>query len=615
MTELYIDGVCVTLPAGFTVTVKRENPFFTKNGEYTYDIALPLTDPVNARLYGFLNRLNSVDDIKTRRRAVLRSENRVFCDGTEVVTGWTDKQVNIQLVSGNSELNYFIGADQLISSLQMCETNPVVDGTVSKDYVEKTYPDVDFNLMMTYDAVSGTDFNKWILRQLSEGSIFEDPDTEYSPVSDIGPYDYIPQPFLCAYLRELLKALGYTLVFNAIEQTAWRFMYIVHSVHTYKWNEMLPGWKIKDFLEEVEKFFNASFLIDPRKREARLVLNNNFIAGRKSQHIAAVIDDYTVECDEEPEEDVLDSNLSYDFPSETYYKLRAIPDNVWTAAKHKDIVGDRHGFFLKEGYVPDTIYYDPADKRSFINLGGEGGALFHHIEMVNEFAPLKREGATSDIQFRLLPARMSRRNFLWSDDKPRFLYSYFLPTANSGESASKDGSEPPIVPPTVTEMVETMQDSEESQGELFLAFFSGLNAFEMDDLNKGSVPVAYTDKLFPLTYHQVAIPFSAPTFNLSDMAEVFYRESYDIDFKNPVRISSWDPNLFDSQSVVEIRNRRYLCKEVEYVLDAQGRCKPWSGLFYPIRISDTEADARWILADGKWRDGGVWLDSGRWLDE
>ena len=615
MTELYIDGVCVTLPAGFTVTVKRENPFFTKNGEYTYDIALPLTDPVNARLYGFLNRLNSVDDIKTRRRAVLRSENRVFCDGTEVVTGWTDKQVNIQLVSGNSELNYFIGSDQLISSLQMCETNPVAGGTVSKDYVEKTYPDVDFNLMMTYNAVSGTDFNKWILRQLSEGSIFEHPDTEYSPVSDIGPYDYIPQPFLCAYLRELLKALGYTLVFNAIEQTAWRFMYIVHSVHTYKWNEMLPGWKIKDYLEEVEKFFNASFLIDPRKREARLVLNNNFIAGRKSQHIAAVIDDYTVECDEEPEEDVLDSNLSYDFPSETYYKLRAIPDNVWAAAKHKDIVGDRHGFFLKEGYVPDTIYYDPADKRSFINLGGEGGALFHHIEMVNEFAPLKREGATSDIQFRLLPARMSRRNFLWSDDKPRFLYSYFLPTANSGESASKDGSEPPIVPPTVTEMVETMQDSEESQGELFLAFFSGLNAFEMDDLNKGSVPVAYTDKLFPLTYHQVAIPFSAPTFNLSDMAEVFYRESYDIDFKNPVRISSWDPNLFDSQSVVEIRNRRYLCKEVEYVLDAQGRCKPWSGLFYPIRISDTEADARWILADGKWRDGGVWLDSGRWLDE
>ena len=35
---------------------------------------------------------------------------------------------------------------------------------------------------------------------------------------------------------------------------------------------------------------------------------------------------------------------------------------------------------------------------------------------------------------------------------------------------------------------------------------------------------------------------------------------------------------------------------------------------HPIRISDTEADVRWILADGRWRDGGVWLDNGRWLD-
>lgn len=41
---------------------------------------------------------------------------------------------------------------------------------------------------------------------------------------------------------------------------------------------------------------------------------------------------------------------------------------------------------------------------------------------------------------------------------------------------------------------------------------------------------------------------------------------------------------------------------------------PWQGTFYPIRISDVEAEKRWILTDGKWRDGGTWLDNGRWLD-
>ena len=72
--------------------------------------------------------------------------------------------------------------------------------------------------------------------------------------------------------------------------------------------------------------------------------------------------------------------------------------------------------------------------------------------------------------------------------------------------------------------------------------------------------------------------------------------------------------MFDLTNVFEIRNKRYVCKEIEYTLDADGRKEAWTGTFYPIRISDTEADARWILTDGKWRDGGVWLDNGRWLD-
>lgn len=67
--------------------------------------------------------------------------------------------------------------------------------------------------------------------------------------------------------------------------------------------------------------------------------------------------------------------------------------------------------------------------------------------------------------------------------------------------------------------------------------------------------------------------------------------------------------------IFEIANRRYVCKEMEYTLDANGRKGPWKGTFCRINISDTEADARWILSDGKWRDGGVWLDNGRWLDE
>ena len=89
MTQLIIAGVETVLPQNFSVTVKRENSFFTKSGEYTYDCTLRLDNPVNQQLYGFLNRLNRVADgspVGTRRTAMLMADGHVYCRGTEVIT-------------------------------------------------------------------------------------------------------------------------------------------------------------------------------------------------------------------------------------------------------------------------------------------------------------------------------------------------------------------------------------------------------------------------------------------------------------------------------------------------------------------------------------------------
>lgn len=143
MTELFIDGVSVVLPKDFSVQVKRENSFITKNGEYTYDITLQLTNPTNATLYKHLYRLNSTQQIESKRSAILVADNRVYCNGTEIITGWTESTVSIQIASGNSELNYFIGSDLLISFLEMKTTIP---NRGDMNYVTKTYPEVDYCL-------------------------------------------------------------------------------------------------------------------------------------------------------------------------------------------------------------------------------------------------------------------------------------------------------------------------------------------------------------------------------------------------------------------------------------------------------------------------------------
>lgn len=609
MTNLYIDGIAVVLPSEFSITVKQENAFFTKNGEYTYDIELSLLVPENAKLYGFLNRLNITDRPATKRKAVLVADNRVYLNGTEIITGWTDTKVSIQLVSGNSELNYFVGSDELISTLAMKETNPVVNGSVSTDYVKKTYPDVDYNLMMTYDSLHQVDKNIWLYRLYNND--INNPYAGYIVQKEnIQPYDYIPQPYLCAYMRELLKALGYTLEYNAIEDTPYKSVYIVHVCETYKWNEMLPGWTAKDFLQNIETMFNGSFLIDHRTKKVSFLLNVSYLPNVRNVHLQNVVDAYTVEVEEEEESDAVNSTIKYKLPSSEYYKMRCLPDVVKEAAKHKVIDEGLFAFFGKpENQVTDTIFDYQSVNRKIIYL--EGSGIMSHLEMVDELASLVRENAESELELEFVPAELVERAFYIEGIDPGGFYfgQYYIPSVSVSDDEPDETTYD-----SIHNMVNNLSEKKESKSNIFLAFFRGLNPVQIGVMPANSYPLAFIDRFFPTTSWPATLPSDYPTFNLVEMEKYFYSNAYKIDRKNAIKITCYDSNLYPASSVFEIFNRRYLAKEIEYTIGPNGRTKAWTGTFYPASISDTEVQQRWILSDGKWRDGGVWLDNGRWID-
>ena len=609
MTNLYIDGIAVVLPSEFSITVKQENAFFTKNGEYTYDIELSLLVPENAKLYGFLNRLNITDRPSTKRKAVLVADNRVYLNGTEIITGWTDERVSIQLVSGNSELNYFVGSDELISTLAMKETNPMVNGSVSTDYVKKTYPDVDYNLMMTYDSLHQVDKNIWLYRLYNND--INNPYAGYIVQKEnIQPYDYIPQPYLCAYMRELLKALGYTLEYNAIEDTPYKSVYIVHVCETYKWNEMLPGWTAKDFLQNIETMFNGSFLIDHRTKKVSFLLNVSYLPKVRNVHLQNVVDAYTVEVEEEEESDAVNSTIKYKLPSSEYYKMRCLPDVVKEAAKHKVIDEGLFAFFGKpENQVTDTIFDYQSVNRKIIYL--EGSGIMSNLEMVDELASLVRENAESELELEFVPAELTERAFYMEGIDPGGFYfgQYYIPSVSVSDDEPDETTYD-----SIHNMVNNLSEKKESKSNIFLAFFRGLNPVQIGVMPANSYPLAFIDRFFPTTSWPATLPSDYPTFNLVEMEKYFYSNAYKIDRKNAIKITCYDSNLYPASSVFEIFNRRYLAKEIEYTIGPNGRTQAWTGTFYPASISDTEVQQRWILSDGKWRDGGVWLDNGRWLD-
>lgn len=622
MTELFIAGVSVVLPKDFSVQVKRENSFVTKNGEYTYDITLPLTNRVNAELYKHLNRLNSIQEIVEKRSAVLMADNRVYCNGIEVITGWTDETVSLQIASGNSELNYFIGGDLQISSLKMRKTIPGFDKEVISGnpdflkYVQKSYPDVDYCLAPVKDDTTGEVHNKWCMDSRAGISSTGNPATD--------DFFYItPQPYLMPYMEDLIQALGYSLEYNELTDTIFKNLYICHTEYTGEWSKMLPGWSVSDFFNEIEKLFNVTFLVDNRYRTVRIVLNASFFAGCQSAHVGQVTDVYEVEKDEDNDvDDPVVSNVEYKFDDCDFWRWASLSEAVKNKALYDTIPEDFESsnsrlprlaawFSMSEHKRIDTIYKDERDGREYMSLVTEGDVLSY--TMVNQFARMEREDAAGTVELEIVPAAYTVVEINSYGGRETSVYKYYLPVIFGADKTDTTQE-------TLIEMIQNNSSQpSESQKTISLAFYTGMIYFVTADRVHLMYPVPYVDEYsINLISDRGQSLYKTNTEGASlrfvTLDKLLYQGGYDIDYTKGVKIETYDPNVYDTRSVFEIRNKRYICKDMEFTLDANGRKGAWTGTFYPIHISDTEADARWILADGRWRDGGVWLDNGRWLD-
>lgn len=104
------------------------------------------------------------------------------------------------------------------------------------------------------------------------------------------------------------------------------------------------------------------------------------------------------------------------------------------------------------------------------------------------------------------------------------------------------------------------------------------------------------------------------SLRLADIEAELYAGVYRVDTSRQVTFETYDPNMADPRGVFVIRNRRWVCREIEETITTRGRKPRWKLTCHPIELSDTAAEQRWVLTRGVWDDGGAWLDDGRWLD-
>lgn len=279
MTHLYCNGQEVSLPDDFQFSLTQENPFFLRSGSYTYDLEISLIDSKNANIFKKIHRINNLKDWE-RIDAKIYDDCTCVLNGTCLILDITDESAVIQVVGEESELNAFINNEELISSLDMGDISaediakakinyktlsddwrnqsfclPMVKMTPVKSEEPNLYKEfwanlIDFSTLVSHPSVDLGN-SKWYPFYNTTGEIFM--------------LNEIPMPYLLKYAERILKTLGYNVTDSFARNTDDNYLFFANVTHTRKWSEMLPGWTIKDFFEEIEKFFRCTFFVDFNK--------------------------------------------------------------------------------------------------------------------------------------------------------------------------------------------------------------------------------------------------------------------------------------------------------------------------------------------------------------
>lgn len=621
MTELLIDKQRVVLPSSLSMQVIEENPFFTKNGTYTLDITLSLEEDENAKVYHHIDRINVIDnigvDIETgkpqNRSALLIVDNEVVLNGTEIITNISNNSVTIQLVSGNSELNFLIGGDRKLRDLDLGKADINPDSII--DDLTHPYPERNWLLIPFYaenfsneDSTPGSYvIGNSIALRMSQ----RDPIEYWLEYQFNGQYDffgqanfknYRPQPYLCFIIRRIIEELGYELEYNALaEHEVLRYIYIVHGVDTLWFAKMLPEWTVNEFLTKIETQFDCVFIVDAYTKGIRLMFNYQADSEGFGKETLTILDNYTIELDRENTITVRNGNVGYNLDDHTYYNYQNI-DKYNQYVENRIILEEEYGTLNNLlNLINNTS--DPLLKRK-VFTGQEGSFVydtwrgFEEINWprkTNGLQPLyqNKNNDSLDIEFDLIPAPMFITKTNFGVGTPTDQMKSLYPVVQNADPFIKSiDSETDTSNITIEDIVEGGYKEDEKNvlpTKMYVAMYSGLQRVPKDTsgipAETAMYPYAWTEALADF-FHSIRTRIyfdyrGANPFNLEWMKENIYSLAENIDTTKTYKLTFTDPGKIDIMSKFIANNKAFRCAKIERTITIDGFAETVKGDFYP----------------------------------
>ena len=581
-TILYLDGTQVHPDGNQSIKLTKENPYFTQSDSYTLDVTLPMEIFENRV---FFNNINRIERTKSADRMTCRLEvdNRLLLAGSAKVTQVTERDVKVQLLGGNSEVN-FLGEDETkyIDNLSL--------GTVQTEQ---------------RPGQSASYYDYWVDTgiKVKESHIY----------NETNEGDVIRFHFgLIDVAKQIFTVMGFTVTECGIEKEPWTDLYIASAKNTRDVAHTLPHWSLRTFIDEFCKFFNVSVIINQEHRTVAIKDNPTFFSRYDREEIEPV-DEYSVEMNEDSDAHALASdNLRFDMSESEHHDYDVIADNVrenaateeftsrtaaynaWTAATEKDKKGKIYkcpvGRFT--GWVHDHS-----------DIGGEEEVL--QFTQVDVFAPLVRnEDTANETELKICPVAYGEIEKEYSF-RGTTRWKYHLPSMENptgddiqrksvrGSRSSSGSSGDDDEEATIQEYILGEADIEKADKEdrLQVMFIDGIEQpyFYWDEKfgdREGTWLTGFTDYQFKKnhkgTMHKpwsLSLNKCEATYYLGQLHENGF--SFNLGAKLCIKFLS--EQMPDPTKVFAIRNKLYGCEKIEAQIDSQGMQRLMTGYFYEMK--------------------------------
>jgi hypothetical protein len=621
MTELFINNTRCALPEDFSIDLLDENPFFTRSGQYTYNITLSLLPPTNARLYGHINRVNA-SSMATGRSACIIANNRIVISGEEIILSVSESEVQIQIVAAESQINLLLSSDRSIRSFDY-GTIPTEETRWGPIYTitDPDYENIDrpWCRGLIYSSVIGSTYSNdlGLAYDRSLGKINCSDDTILG--KNYGQTIFF-HPFLRHIVHTVIEELGFTIDTSVFSTAPLAFIAIINTISTHNISKMLPDWTVAEFFEEIEKLFNIVFTVDPLTGHISISFRKDFYNSAAPVHIPDALDEFTCDVTDDNIPDYALANYGYDLTDESdYYYFQRLSSVITLTSPRIEV--DTFADLLAliaAAADPSTLkrnlYRVAASDSLYIVSNNDGLSASYFPKRVNILHNVQNNPDSDelDITFRIVPAPMRDCDYpVWKVDDDDICMNFRCQAPETDAAydmdAWTDNDEDPVAIGDIEAYVGNDVSDSAGQSQMKIAIYCGTQMIYpqgeeqllpvppviQEGPRKLLAPVFCVDSLrefsrvaeIPLINRQNGI-FPALEFNLrldhpQGMGQ-FYQSSIAADtsktytFRFPLR------NGLDPRKPFVIRNRRFLCRQLKYVINPHGRDVIVEGQFHPV---------------------------------